>query len=193
MAMRRHGGFTLLELMVAVAVFCVLTALAVPSFKTYFEKSRVRGAADDVVTVIANARQAAVKFDRNVSVATTGTGATWCLGAREAAKPAPGDQAAAAADCDCSAASPTTCLVEGQEQLVGNGNHPGVTLSSPASSLTFDGRLGIRNDANTGNADASSFDLTSESGRYTLTVAVSPLGQASVCSKYGNILGYPSC
>ncbi|UHQ19612.1 prepilin-type N-terminal cleavage/methylation domain-containing protein [Lysobacter sp. KIS68-7] len=193
MPVRRNGGFTLLELMVAVGIFLLLTALAVPSFQTYFEKARVRGAADGVVAMIANARQAAVKFDRNVSVATTGSGATWCLGAREAAVPAAGDQAAAAADCDCSAASPTTCMVDGQEQLVGSSAYPGISLSSPASSLTFDGRLGMRSDADTGNADASSFDLTSSPGRYTLTVSVSPLGQATVCSKSGSILGYPSC
>jgi hypothetical protein len=51
----------------------------------------------------------------------------------------------------------------------------------------------MRSDANIADANASSFDLTSASGRYTLTVSISPLGQASVCSKSGNILGYPSC
>ena len=68
MPMRRHGGFTLLELLVAVAIFILLTALAVPGFQTYFEKSRVRGAADQVITLMATARQSAVKFDRSVSV-----------------------------------------------------------------------------------------------------------------------------
>jgi type IV fimbrial biogenesis protein FimT len=191
MSMRRHRGFTLLELMVAVTVFILLTALAVPSLQTYFEKSRLRGAADDVVTLVANARQAAVKFDRNVSVATTGSGATWCLGANEAAQPAAGDQAAAAGNCNCSVTN--ACKVEGQEQIIASSAHPDIALNSPAAALTFDGRLGIRSDANTGNADASSFDLVSKSGRYSVTVTVSPLGQATICSKSGNILGYPSC
>jgi hypothetical protein len=48
-------------------------------------------------------------------------------------------------------------------------------------------------DAEDLSADDRSFDLTSKSGRYVLTVSISPLGQASVCSKSGNILGYPSC
>ena len=94
---KASSGFTLLELMVTIVVFVVLAALAVPGLSTYMEKSRLRGAADDVVNQLAQARQVAVKYDRSVSVATTGSGATWCLGAREAATPAAGDQAAAAA------------------------------------------------------------------------------------------------
>lgn len=183
----------MLELMVACAIFILLAALAIPGFQTYFEKSRVRGAADDAVTLIANARQTAVKFDRDVSVATTGTGGTWCLGAAQAPDFLAGDPAGAAVACDC-AASPAACVVDGiKDSIVGNTKFSGVTLSSAAGELTFDGRLGLRSDASTGNADASSFDLTSSSGRYTLTVAVSPLGQATVCSKSGNILGYPQC
>jgi hypothetical protein len=133
-----------------------------------------------------------VKFDRSVSVATTGSNATWCLGAKEAAEPAAGDLAAAATDCDCGA-SPGQCTIDGEQHVVDSATFPGITLTSPASSLTFDGRLGMRSDGNTGNANASSFDLTSSSGHYTLTVSISPLGQASVCSKSGTILGYPSC
>ena len=44
-----------------------------------------------------------------------------------------------------------------------------------------------------GDFDASGFDLTSKTGKYVLTVSVSPLGQASVCTKKGDILGYPTC
>jgi type IV fimbrial biogenesis protein FimT len=186
-----QAGFTLLELLAAVAVFVILTALAVPSFVTYLDKSRVRGAADSVVNQIAQARQVAVKFDRSVSLSTTGTGATWCLGANQAATPAVGDQAVAPVACNCTASN--ACVVDGREMVIGNVQHPGVTLSSGASELVFDGRLGARSDAFTGNADASSFDLTSQSGKYVLTVSVSPLGQAAVCSKTGNILGYPQC
>ena len=186
-----QDGFTLLELIVAVAVFIILTALAVPSFVTYLDKARLRGAADSVVNQIGQARQVAVKMDRNVSLATTGTGGTWCLGAKQAAAPQPGDQAPAVVACDCTQAN--ACLVDGREMVIGNTQHPGVTLSSAASELVFDGRLGARSDGFTGNADASSFDLTSQSGRFVLTVSVSPLGQATVCSKTGNILGYPTC
>jgi type IV fimbrial biogenesis protein FimT len=185
------AGFTLIELMVALAVLLILTVLAVPSFTTYLDKSRVRGAADEVISALAQARQAGVKFDRGVRVATTGSGATWCLGANQAATPAVGNPMLAPDACNCTVAD--ACIVDGQRLVVASADHPGVTLTSPPGILDFDGRLGIRTDPNVGNAAASSFDLTSPRGRYVLTVNVSQLGQATVCSKQGNILGYPAC
>ena len=190
---KASSGFTLLELMVTVVVFVILAALAVPGLTTYMEKSRLRGAADDVVNQLAQARQVAVKYDRSVSLKTTGSGATWCLGAREADSPAVGFQAAAAGTCDCSASNNTCKVDQGRESIVKSADHQGVTLSSAAGDLAFDGRLGIRSDASVGNANASSFDLTSQTGAYVLTVNISPLGQATVCNKSGNILGYPKC
>jgi hypothetical protein len=77
--------------------------------------------------------------------------------------------------------------------VIDSATHDGITLASPSATLTFDGRLGMLADAEDLSADDRSFDLTSKSGRYVLTVSISPLGQASVCSKSGNILGYPSC
>lgn len=187
---KRQRGFTLVELMVAVAVFVILTVIAVPSFATYFDKSRVRGAADSIINQVVQARQVAVKYDRDVSLATTGSGGTWCMGAKEAASPAVGAQAGVPVACDCATAA-TSCLVDARQMVVDSSDHDGITLTSPAAEVVFDGRMGMLQ----GNlsADARSFDLTSKSGRYTLTVSISPLGQATVCSKSGNILGYPSC
>lgn len=191
MPARHQFGFTLIELMVAVAVLFVLTVIAAPSFTTYLDKARVRGAADNVVNLIAQARQGGVKHDRDVSLAITGEDATWCIGANQAVDPAAGSQAVGAVACDCT--DSTKCLVDNERLVASSSEHAGVTLTSPSSNMTFDGRLGIRSDANTADADASSFDLTSKSGRFVLTVNVSPLGQATVCSKAGNILGYPPC
>lgn len=188
----QSAGFTLIELMVALAVLLILAVLATPGFSTYLEKSRVRGAADEVVGMLAQARQAGVKFDRGVRVAVKGAGTDWCLGANQAVTPTAGDPVLGPAACDCKTA-PAACMVDGQQMVVMAAQHDGVTLTSPSSDMDFDGRLGIRSDASVGDADASSFDLTSRSGRFVLTVEVSPLGQASVCSKHGNILGYPSC
>ena len=192
MPMRRQGGFTLLELMITVAVFIVLAALAIPGFQTYFEKSRLRGAADDVVSAMALARQGAVKQDRDVAIAIKTSANAWCLGAREAATPAVGQQQGAATTCDCSG-TPANCTVDAQPILVSSSTYSGVKLSSASSDMVLDGRLGIRSDGDVADADKSSFDLTSKSGTYVLTVSVTPLGQASVCSKSGNILGYPAC
>jgi prepilin-type N-terminal cleavage/methylation domain-containing protein len=47
-------GFTLIELMVTLAVMAVVLAAAAPSFADFFDKSRVRGAADGVISLIGN-------------------------------------------------------------------------------------------------------------------------------------------
>ena len=191
MPARHQYGFTLIELMVAVGVLVILTVIAVPSFSSYLDKSRVRGAADNVVNLIAQARQGGVKYDRDVSLATTGVDGTWCIGANQAVDPAAGTLSPGAVACDCTDSA--ECLVDNERLVVASSEHDGVTLTSPAANITFDGRLGTRSDGNVASADASSFDLTSKSGLFVLTVNISPLGQATVCSKAGNILGYPSC
>ena len=53
---RERQGFTLIELMISLLVLAILAALATPSFADFFERNRVRGAADDVVSLISNAR-----------------------------------------------------------------------------------------------------------------------------------------
>lgn len=189
----RQSGFTLIELMVAVGVFILLTALAAPGLSTYFDKAKVRGAADDAINLLSEARQGAIKHDRTVELAISQDGNAWCLGANVATDPATkGEPLDAAVKCDCIEA-PAACVVDGRSMVVASTKHKGVTLGSASEDMTLDGRLGIRSDDNIGDADKSSFDLTSESGRYVLTVRVSPLGQATVCSKQGTILGYPSC
>jgi len=185
-----QGGFTLVELMVAVAVSFVLAALAAPGFVASLDKARVRGAADAVVDHVAQARQGAVMLGRDVLLSAKGIGATWCIGAVEAATPAAGSQADAPVACDCVAA-PATCVVDGRHGVVGSVQHPGVGLVSESSALVFDGRLGARSDA--GAADTRSFELVSATGRFALAVRVSPLGQATICSKRGNVAGYPPC
>lgn len=72
------SGFTLIELMVTIAVLAILLAVALPSFADFFDKYRLRGAVDDVVSVISNARAESVKADRDVNISFGGTAPQWC-------------------------------------------------------------------------------------------------------------------
>lgn len=65
-----HAGFSLLELMAALAIAGLVLALAVPSTMKLYDNIRYRQAVRDVVTVFASARYEAVNSGRaqNVSV-----------------------------------------------------------------------------------------------------------------------------
>jgi len=63
----RRGGFTLLELIVVLAILAGLTALVAPSFSRTVESARLRRAASDVRTTFARTRALAVASARERS------------------------------------------------------------------------------------------------------------------------------
>lgn len=62
-------GFTLLELMVTVAVLAILVTVGVPSFQTLIQNNRVTTQTNELVTALNAGRTEAVKRGRNVQVA----------------------------------------------------------------------------------------------------------------------------
>ncbi len=74
-----NNGFTLVELMITVALVGVIAALAVPSFATMIANNRLATASNDVVGVLNYARSEAIKTGRSVIVNPT-DGADWANG-----------------------------------------------------------------------------------------------------------------
>lgn len=186
---RRQSGFTLIELIVTVTVLTILLAAAVPSFVEFFEKSRLRGAADDIATFMASARGGAVKMDRDVAVAFSGSTEAWCMGARAAANPLPAQPVPAATACDCEDA-PAECVVDGRVLAVDGSRFEGVTLGATPAAYTVNGKLGTLAPLATQN-----LTLNSASGRFALVVRFSPLGQSNICIPAGSPVfgGYGAC
>lgn len=65
---RRYAGFTLVELMVVVAILAIVTAIGVPSFNTMIQNNRLSAAVNDVSGALNYARAEAVRRGRTVQV-----------------------------------------------------------------------------------------------------------------------------
>lgn len=77
---KRDSGFTLLELMVAIAIAGVLMAIAIPSFREMIRNNRLTTYANEFVTSLNIARSEAVKRGVPVTVrkiAAAGTSTHW--------------------------------------------------------------------------------------------------------------------
>jgi type IV fimbrial biogenesis protein FimT len=70
-------GFTLLELMVTVAVLAILVTVGVPSFQDLIQNNRVTTQTNELVTALNFARTEAVKRGRNVEVVVTQVTPGW--------------------------------------------------------------------------------------------------------------------
>ena len=66
--MRKDSGFTLIELMVVIAIIGVLCAIAIPNFLNWLPKHRVGSAARTVMSTLEFARINAIKTNADVTV-----------------------------------------------------------------------------------------------------------------------------
>lgn len=72
---RPHSGFTLIELMVTILIVAILAAIALPTYRSFIDRSRVRVAGADLTTLAAALEN---RFQRQLAypTATTATTAT---------------------------------------------------------------------------------------------------------------------
>jgi type IV fimbrial biogenesis protein FimT len=80
--MKKNTGFTLLELLITVALIAIVMAIAVPSMSTFTQNDRLTTNINALIGNLAYARSEAVKTNRQVSIcvsnnATTCTGGNW--------------------------------------------------------------------------------------------------------------------
>ncbi|SNC76540.1 type IV fimbrial biogenesis protein FimT [Marinobacter sp. es.048] len=78
--LRRHSGFTLLELIVTIIILAIVAAYAVPSFRETVLNNRLTAQVNEVSSLIAYARSEASKLQAGVVTACASTDSASCSG-----------------------------------------------------------------------------------------------------------------
>lgn len=76
MSKRLTTGFTLLELMVVVAIAAILLALALPSFQQTIRSNRLATTTNEVISSLSLARSEAIRNKRGASICASADGAS---------------------------------------------------------------------------------------------------------------------
>lgn len=76
----RESGFTIVELMITLAVLAILVGIATPSFTALMNNSRLSGQTNEFSSDLALARSEAIVRGRPVTVCASGDGGNTCSG-----------------------------------------------------------------------------------------------------------------
>lgn len=179
--MNKQHGFTLLELMVTVAVAAIIVTIAVPSFSAMLDRHRLEAAAGELKLNLQLARSQAIKHNGKIQVTfhVASGGSNWRYGLSDLSDPNACNPAAASMDS-------SGCTIDGAVKVYSSEAWRNVKLSLAGNdTLSFEPRRGMADRAH-------EFDLQSPVG--TLRVGVSRIGRVYICDPDDGDMGsYRAC
>lgn len=174
-------GFSLIELMIVLAVAVIFVVMAAPMYVDFRERSVVRGAAGDLVAMTQRAKLEAAKRNNFVTVSVRGSGSAWCIGLQTTST-----------GCDCLSA---TCDIDQINTVSLNGARllSAASFNGGSTDFSIDPRLGMLS----GLAAGGSLVIQSPSNRwdYRLQFNLTSTAQTNLCSPAGGraLSDYASC
>ena len=180
MKRRANSGFTLIELMVTIAVLAILAVLAVPSFTQLRQRSALKGAADQITAFWGNSRYEALRRNSMVKIGfkTTAAG-LYCIGANTTTDPADDT----ACDCFTSGACDVSAYPATQQDWQGVRVGTSPTLGDVDTDSDGVAVINPKRGTLTDRGDAGSILLRGPAGSqdYRLNIAIDGNGRAFQC------------
>jgi len=173
-----YRGFTLIELMVVIAIVAIITSFALPSYRTLIEKRQVTSGAQQLGAFFSAVQIESVKRNENIGVKySRADNDSWCVGMVVVADPTTNTP------CDCTAAvsAVNACKIDGQLRVFSgaNLNFPGIMNAiNGDGAFVYDPVRGLMVDF----TDAAELELLSEDASYSLNVQVSATGRVKICN-----------
>lgn len=162
-------GFSLIELIIAIAIISLVSAIAMPSYATWIKNSRVRTAAESIQNGLQTARAEAVK--RNASIQfSLSANSNWSIGC-----------VTTSSNC------PDTIL----SRLASEGATGGVTITLSPDGTAFPARATFSNlgllDNSTSPAPFNQVDISFSGADRPLRVTLGVGGNTRVCDPFPSL------
>lgn len=169
---KQNRGFTLVEVMVTIAVLAIIAAVALPSLIEMRDRNRVRAAAESIYSHFQFARSESIKQGITLYVAVT-SGTSWCLGITNNS-----------AGCDCNTANACAFGPTGstQTRTLLASEFSGIGLATDQTVIGYESRRGF--DLNAGTVTITGTGSLSAQIRHNLN------GNINLC---GNVGGMEGC
>lgn len=184
---RSQCGFTIIEVLVAVVLLAIGTALAIPSYVSMVEKRQLTSAAEQLVSFVNATQGVASRTNQIVTVSFNHDGYDdWCVGATMGPD---------ACDCEETVATESDfCEIDSEPYVLNQDVASAPELMhgmSGAAAYSFDPVRGIFIEMD----DSVTLEMHARSRDYKLNMLVNSTGRVTLCSKDSAhaVPGYDLC